>query len=175
MFDVQQICDTLQSLVHLHKLKNVKNIHGGVSLIEKLQAKVCNFTTKINTPPWVFFMFFFKLYRWYQIAQRISYEHFHKKASLYTRSSNILLNIFLLNSNAKMWTEQPTYSPLPGPNHTSHIDGIEYITEINGTYSSKTICFHNCLHMKFLSFWSFMALKLSKIWKFYLLAEEINK
>ena len=28
--------------------------------------------TKSNTPPWVFFMFL-KLYKWYQIAQRITY------------------------------------------------------------------------------------------------------
>ena len=28
-----------------------------------------------NTPPWVFFRFF-KLYRWYQIAQRITYMSF---------------------------------------------------------------------------------------------------
>ena len=31
----------------------------------------CNFT-KINTPPWVFFTFF-KLYKWYQNAQRIKF------------------------------------------------------------------------------------------------------
>ena len=36
----------------------------------KLQAEVCNFN-KINTPPWVFFLFF-KLYRWYQITQSIT-------------------------------------------------------------------------------------------------------
>ena len=34
-------------------------------------AEACNFT-KINTPPWVFFTFF-KLYKWYQVAQRITY------------------------------------------------------------------------------------------------------
>ena len=33
---------------------------------------VCNFT-KSNTPPRAFSMFF-KLYKWYQIAQRIAYE-----------------------------------------------------------------------------------------------------
>ena len=32
----------------------------------------CNFT-KINTPPWVF-LTFFKLHKWYQIAQRITYN-----------------------------------------------------------------------------------------------------
>ena len=36
-------------------------------ILVKLQASAYNFT-KINTPPWVFFMFL-KLYNWYQIAQ----------------------------------------------------------------------------------------------------------
>ena len=49
---------------HMYNLKNVKNIHGGLLILVKLQAEVCNFT-KINTPPWVFFTFF-KLYKCYQ-------------------------------------------------------------------------------------------------------------
>ena len=40
---------------HLHSLKNVKNTHGRVLILVKLQAKACNFT-KINTPPWKFFI-----------------------------------------------------------------------------------------------------------------------
>ena len=43
---------------HLYYLKNVKNTHGGV--------------LKTNTPPWVFSTIF-KLYKWYQIVQRITY------------------------------------------------------------------------------------------------------
>ena len=35
-------------------------------------ARACNYT-KSNTPPWVFFMFF-KLYKWYQVAQNITYK-----------------------------------------------------------------------------------------------------
>ena len=35
-------------------------------------CEACNFT-KSNTPPWMFFTFF-KLYKWYQIAQRITYD-----------------------------------------------------------------------------------------------------
>ena len=35
-----------------------------------VDKKACNFT-KSNTPPSVFFMFF-KLYKWYQIAQNIA-------------------------------------------------------------------------------------------------------
>ena len=50
----------------LHNLKNVKNTHGGVLILVKLQAEACNFT-KTNTPPWVFFTFL-KLYKWYEIA-----------------------------------------------------------------------------------------------------------
>ena len=49
---------------HLYNLTNVKNIHGGMLL-------VCNFT-KSNTPPWVIFLFF-KLYKWYQIVESITY------------------------------------------------------------------------------------------------------
>ena len=50
----------------LYNFKNVKNTHGGVLIL------ACNFT-KINAPPLVFFTFL-KLYKCYQIAQRITYE-----------------------------------------------------------------------------------------------------
>ena len=59
---------------HLYNFKNVKNTHGGVLLLIKLQASACNFT-KSNTLPGAFFMFF-KLYKWYQIAQRTTYITF---------------------------------------------------------------------------------------------------
>ena len=62
---------------HLYELKNVKNTHGGVLILVKFQASACNFT-KINIPPWVFFAFF-KLHKWYQIAQRITYIKFSVK------------------------------------------------------------------------------------------------
>ena len=52
---------------HLYNLKNVKTTHGGMALLVKLQA----YFTKSNTPLWVFFTFL-KLYKWYQIAQRIT-------------------------------------------------------------------------------------------------------
>ena len=57
-------------LYYLYNLKNIKNTHGGMLLLVKLQAKACN-VTKSNTPPWMFCTFF-KLYKWYQIAQRIT-------------------------------------------------------------------------------------------------------
>ena len=44
---------------HLYNFKNVKNTHGGVLILVKLQAS--GFT-------------FFKLYKLYQIAQRITYR-----------------------------------------------------------------------------------------------------
>ena len=56
---------------HLYNFKNVKNTHEEVLILVKSQAEACNFT-KINTP-WVFFTFF-KLYKWYQIAQRITFD-----------------------------------------------------------------------------------------------------
>ena len=58
---------------HLYNSKIVKNTHGRVLLLVTLQ--VFNFT-KSNTPPWVFFMIF-KLYKWYQIAQRITFTNMH--------------------------------------------------------------------------------------------------
>ena len=48
---------------HSYNLKNVKNTHGGVLLLVKLQAEACNFT-KSSTPPWVFFTIF-RLCTWY--------------------------------------------------------------------------------------------------------------
>ena len=63
-------CDAFRDLVHLYNLKNVKNIHGGVLLLVKLQNEVWNFI-KTFTPTWTFFTFL-KLYKWYQIAQSVS-------------------------------------------------------------------------------------------------------
>ena len=59
---------------HLYNLKNKKNTRGGVLLLVKLQA--------FNTPPWVFFLFF-KLYRWYQIAQKHHIWYFIPGASVW--------------------------------------------------------------------------------------------
>ena len=56
---------------HFYNLKNAKNTHGGVLLLVKLQAKNPNFT-KSGTAPRVLFTFF-KLYKWYQITQRITF------------------------------------------------------------------------------------------------------
>ena len=48
--------------------KKRENTHGGVLLLVTLQASACNFT-KTNTPSWMIFTFF-KLCKWYKIAQR---------------------------------------------------------------------------------------------------------
>ena len=45
------LCGVLRDLVPFVLFKNVKNNHGGVLLLLKLQA------SKSNTPPWVFFTF----------------------------------------------------------------------------------------------------------------------
>ena len=55
-----------------YNLKYVKNTYGGVLILVKFQGLVCDFT-KSDTPPWVFFAFF-KLYKWYQMAENASYE-----------------------------------------------------------------------------------------------------
>ena len=57
---------------HLYNFKNVKNTHGGALLLLTLKASACN-VTKINTPLWLLFTFF-KLYKWYQIGQSVTYE-----------------------------------------------------------------------------------------------------
>ena len=55
----------------LYNFKNVENTPGGVVFLVQLQASAGNITKTI-TPPWVF-LTFFKLYKWYQIAQSIVY------------------------------------------------------------------------------------------------------
>ena len=57
------ICGALRDLVSFAQFKK-REKHPWTSV---------NFSTKIKIPPWVFFTFF-KLYKWYQIAQRITYD-----------------------------------------------------------------------------------------------------
>ena len=66
---------------YLHNFKNVKNTHGEVLLLVKLQASRCNFT-KSNASPSVFFTFF-KLYKWYKIAQCTTYSFLQKQLTVY--------------------------------------------------------------------------------------------
>ena len=53
------ICDALRDLLLFVQFKNVTNTQGGVLLTVKLLRG--------------FFSRFFELYKWYQIAQRITY------------------------------------------------------------------------------------------------------
>ena len=84
---------------HLYNLKIDKNTHGGALILAKLQAKACKFT-KINTPPWVF-LSIFKLYKWYQIAQRITDDEFDKSEmkEKQTISRNYLVWTWNYNTN----------------------------------------------------------------------------
>ena len=63
---------------HLYNLKNVKNAYGGVLALVKLQVSAQN-SPKSNIPS--AFFTFFKLYKWYQIAQhfgnlKLRYPHY---------------------------------------------------------------------------------------------------
>ena len=61
------ICDALRNLVPFVQFQKRKK-HPRWSL---KGAEACSFT-KSNTPSWVF-LTFLKLYKWYQIAQSITY------------------------------------------------------------------------------------------------------
>ena len=64
-----KICDALSDLIpFVQYKKREKHPWRSVNF-----CKVAGFT-KINTPPWVFFTFF-KLYKWYQIAQQTKNMH----------------------------------------------------------------------------------------------------
>ena len=65
------ICGALRDLVQFVQFKKREKHPWRSVNFSKLQASPCNFT-KINTPPWVFFTFF-KLYKWYQIAQHTTF------------------------------------------------------------------------------------------------------
>ena len=72
------------------KKKNVKNTHGEILLLVKLQVEACNFT-KSNILPVVFFTFL-KLYRLHQTAQSITYNQttvtFETVKSIYCSQSS---------------------------------------------------------------------------------------
>ena len=73
---------------HLYNLKNVKNTRGRVLILVRLRASACNFT-KINISPWVFFTFL-KLYKWYQIVQRVTYGNSKSMIQSFKRQYNII-------------------------------------------------------------------------------------
>ena len=77
-FHILNHCDALGDLVPFVQFKNVKNRHGGVLLsVSKVS---------VNTPPWVFFMFF-ELYKHYQ-SRNVSH-----RSCLDKTDSGMLTNI----------------------------------------------------------------------------------
>ena len=100
---------------HLHNLKNVKNTHGGVLLLSKLQT--CNFT-KSSTPPCVLFAFS-KLYKWYQIAQSITI------VPIMSSKEKIMSSIF-----SQMCSAQKLFwKKLPNSQQNTCIGTWKYITK----------------------------------------------
>ena len=89
----------------------MKNTHGGVLLLLKLQAETCKFT-KSKTPPWVLFTFF-KLHKWYQIAQRIKCKKIadHLWATIIKKKTKKLVNcLFLMVVNIWQKSKNPIES-----------------------------------------------------------------
>ena len=86
---------------HLYNFKNAKSTHGVVLLLLKLQVSACNFA-KSNTLPWVFFMFF-KVYKWYQIAQCASHNAMNNpcgmKSNAFGKSVRTAPLVFVLSSD----------------------------------------------------------------------------
>ena len=66
---------------HLYNLKNEKKQPWRSVNFSKVTGSACNFT-KIKTPPWVFFSFF-KLHKWYQIAQSTTFRSARKSHDQY--------------------------------------------------------------------------------------------
>ena len=88
---------------HWHNVKNVKNTHGGVLIL-----------AKINTPPWVFFTFF-TLCKWYQncathhISSRFWQGQLHYAGSCenkccWKRLQTFLFNILFYNMNCTIYS-----------------------------------------------------------------------
>ena len=82
------IFDALRNLLPSIQFKKRKKTHGGVLLLVKLQVLACNFTKK-NTPPWVFFMFF-KLYKWYEVEQRTTYNLSTSDSEAYSKLEDVI-------------------------------------------------------------------------------------
>ena len=97
-------------------MKHLKNTHGSVLLLVKLQASDCHLT-KGNTPSWVLFKFL-KLCKWYQIAQSIanrydwSLTHYSLVLPIYTlwehqktlSNSFLQLMLAIVRGHASTWS-----------------------------------------------------------------------
>ena len=116
---------------HLYHLKNVKNTLGGVLLLVQLQA------TESNTPPWVLFTFF-KLYKWYQIAQCITYECL--SATVYPRS---LYHLFSKDSASLVFAQFSISSIVRWPYSGQQVENLWFLgLQIAGKCISST--FSDC-------------------------------
>ena len=123
---VSNLYETFHAIwYHLYDLKNVKNTHGGVLPLVKLQASICNFT-KSNTHPWVFFTFL-KLYKLYQIAESISYEIF---------------NTFLMHFEIRMLFK----ISISALQNSSGTRKSHYLSAINSSRVFKTFDYTICTH-----------------------------
>ena len=89
---------------HLYNLKKVKSTYEVVLLLVKFQAEAWIFA-KSNTPPWMFFVFL-KLYKWYHIAQSVTYTDGSKRCSLcLTEKCHILTtSVNLINKRFKLFS-----------------------------------------------------------------------
>ena len=58
---------------HLYNLKNVKDTHGEMLLLVKLQAKSCNFTNS-NTPPFLFLSVYFENFFFEDVLALIKFQ-----------------------------------------------------------------------------------------------------
>ena len=68
------VIDAFWDLVPFLQFKKRERLSWRILLLVKSQVLVYNFT-KSETPPWVFFTFF-KLYKWYQMTQRVSNTYY---------------------------------------------------------------------------------------------------
>ena len=117
---------------HLYNFKKVKNTHGGVLLLVKLLAEVCNFT-KSNTPTWVIFTFF-KLHKGYQIVQSITYPEKSSK------------------SDRLFWERKINYTVKTPDQHTMNISRI-LIIRINPLTQLFPYTIHMPLSTSLLGHW----------------------
>ena len=80
------ICAALRDLVLFIQFKKREKRSWRSVNFSKVAGKACNFI-KINTPPWMFYTFF-QLYKWYQIAQRTTYNSFSTQHHLVHYTEN---------------------------------------------------------------------------------------
>ena len=90
-------------------------------------ASACNFS-KINTPPWVFFMFF-KLYKCYQIAQRITHY--------YMFIAKRLTNLTWLKLPRNSSVEQSNSIVKQSWEHLAACENIKNLLRITAIYSKR--------------------------------------